>query len=216
MNNAIMRMEGRALAAYAILLMKTCRTDVKGWEYIADTLDDGPPCIFAGWHGQTHMYFPFVKDRLELSRLAMVVVADHREVVLSTFGRTIGGQIYPISMEDTTLTAARRMIELTKALKAGKFSYITPDGPDGPPRVAKEGVAFLATRVEARLIPVGAYCRTCYRLKRWDRYALPLPFSRIRLVVGEPIQATRDMDRTQLLVELSRRMTEVLEEAETG
>ncbi len=216
MNSAIMRLEGSALAAYAILLMNTSRMDIKAWERIAYTLYDGTPWIFAGWHGQTHLYFPFVKGRLELSRMAMIVVADHREEILSTFARVLGIQTYPMSMTDTTLTGARRMIALIKALQGGKFSYITPDGPDGPPRVAKDGVAFLATRAEARLIPIGAYCRTSYRLKRWDRYSLPLPFSRIRLVIGEPIQATRDMDRVQLLGELSRAMDDTLKEAETG
>ena len=214
MNTTIARLEGRALAAYAEILWKTCRVDIEGWNLAADILEGASPFIFAAWHGQTHLLFPFIKGRLDLSRLAMIVVADHREDVLSTFARVIGAQTYPISMSDTTLAGARRLIELIQALQAGKFSYITPDGPDGPPRVAKEGVAFLAARLEARLIPIGAYCRTCFRLRRWDRYSLPLPYSRIRVAIGKPIRASRDMDQRQLLRELSQQMDAALMEAE--
>jgi len=214
MSRTIARLEGRALAAYAEALWKTCRVDVEGWDPATDILEGGSPAIFAAWHGQTHLLYPFIKEHLDLSRLAMIVVADHREEVLSAFTHAVGAQAYPVSMSDTTLAGARKMIGLIQALQAGNFSYITPDGPDGPPRVAKEGVAFLAMRLEARLIPIGAYSQTCFRLRRWDRYALPLPFSRIRVVIGEPIRASRDMERRQLLKELSQRMDAALLEAE--
>ena len=214
MSTATKQLGGRILAAYADLLWRTCRVEVKGWDSAAAILEGEAPVILAAWHGQTHMLLPAFKDRLDLGRLALVVVGDHREEALSTFAHAIGGQTYPISMSDKTFAGARRLMALMKAVEGGKIAYIAPDGPDGPARVPKGGVAFLATRLEAWLIPIGAYCRACYHIKRWDRYSLPLPYSSIRMAIGKPFRAARDMERSHLLGELSQRLDAAVMEAE--
>jgi lysophospholipid acyltransferase (LPLAT)-like uncharacterized protein len=216
MSTVLDRLGGHGLAAYAEILWKTCRTDIQGWDLAAGILETGSPFIITAWHGQTHLLYPAFKDHLDLRRLAMIVVDDPRQAVLSTFAQVVGAQTFPVIRSDTTMAGARNMVALLQALKAGNFAYIAPDGPDGPPRVAKEGVAFLAARLNAWLIPIGSYCRTCYRIRRWDRYSLPLPWSRIRVVVGKPFQASQDMDRSHLLKELSQRMDAALMAAERG
>lgn len=36
------------------------------------------------------------------------------------------------------------------------------------------------------LVPTRVYAKRAIRLKSWDRYFIPLPFSRIRVIFGEP------------------------------
>jgi lysophospholipid acyltransferase (LPLAT)-like uncharacterized protein len=214
MSTIVERIAGKGLAVYAELLSKTCQVVIDGFEGITDILEGSAPIIFSSWHGQTHMLLPAFRNHLDFSRMAMIVVEDQREAVLSSFGDAIGAQLFPMIRSDTTLAGARRMIALMQALKAGKFAYITPDGPDGPYKVSKEGVVFLAARLGAWLIPLGAYCRPCYRIRRWDRYTLPLPYSRIRVVVGQPMRVSRDDERQQILSELSQRMDAAMADAE--
>lgn len=214
MDTLIERLAGRLLAAYAEILWKTCWIDIEGWNLVAGILESESPFIITAWHGQTHLLFPAFKERLDLSRMVVVVVDDHRQAVLSSFAHVFGTHTFPMIRSDTTLAGARRMVALLQAMQGGKFAYISPDGPDGPPRVAKEGIAFLAGRLNAWLIPIGACGRACFHLRRWDRYSLPLPFSRIRVVFGEPFQASRELDRRQLLKELSQRMDSALMAAE--
>lgn len=77
-------------------------------------------------------------------------------------------------------------------------------------------MAFLAARSGARVIPLGAYSPDAYQLRRWDRYALPLPFARIRIVICRSLSLGRHEDPDEFLRVLSNEMTSALVEAENG
>jgi len=68
------------------------------------------------------------------------------------------------------------------------------NGPDGPTHVPKPGIAFIARKSQASLLPVGAFASLKYTIPRWDRYLVPLPFARIAVVVGEPISVAPQAD----------------------
>jgi lysophospholipid acyltransferase (LPLAT)-like uncharacterized protein len=85
--------------------------------------------------------------------------------------------------------------ELVQHLREGRTAAIIADGPRGPARVAKHGVAIAARHSGIPVIPAGAYCCRAKRLRSWDRSALPLPFSRIVLAFGEPIHVPPDIDQ---------------------
>jgi lysophospholipid acyltransferase (LPLAT)-like uncharacterized protein len=40
---------------------------------------------------------------------------------------------------------------------------------------------------------MGCYCRHAYHVPRWDRYTLPLPFSKIHIQVGSLITVPGDV-----------------------
>ena len=68
---------------------------------------------------------------------------------------------------------------------------ITPDGPRGPRREIKPGGLAAAAR-GARVI-----CRCtprpdrAWRLDSWDRFLVPKPFARVRMVYGQPFEVAR-------------------------
>jgi hypothetical protein len=62
------------------------------------------------------------------------------------------------------------------------------DGPRGPYGVVKPGALALARSANARVIPAGAAARRKVVLDRaWDRFVLPLPFTRVDIVLGAPL-----------------------------
>ena len=67
-------------------------------------------------------------------------------------------------------------------------TVITVDGPRGPRHVAKHGAIILAQRTPAHIVPVRLFLHSAIRFKSWDRFQLPLPFSRVDIVFGEPYQ----------------------------
>jgi lysophospholipid acyltransferase (LPLAT)-like uncharacterized protein len=72
---------------------------------------------------------------------------------------------------------------------------ITPDGPRGPRGTVHEGVIQLASEGRRRILPLGfAYSRG-RRLSSWDRFAIPYPFSRVIVHIGEPVSVPADVDR---------------------
>ena len=64
---------------------------------------------------------------------------------------------------------------------------LTLDGPRGPRRVAKAGIAILAARTQTPLVPVAAALDRAWRLRSWDRFMIPKPFARVIYAFAEPI-----------------------------
>ena len=81
-----------------------------------------------------------------------------------------------------------------------KFSNIglTPDGPRGPRRKMSPGAIFLAAKLGLPIIPIGIGVSNPIRLKTWDRFVIPKPWSRIRLISGPRIPIPRKVSRDQL------------------
>jgi lysophospholipid acyltransferase (LPLAT)-like uncharacterized protein len=72
---------------------------------------------------------------------------------------------------------------------------ITPDGPRGPRRELAQGAVFLASRLGLPIVPMGLAYDRPWRLKSWDRFAIPRPFSRGRAVIGPEVHIPPQLDR---------------------
>jgi lysophospholipid acyltransferase (LPLAT)-like uncharacterized protein len=64
---------------------------------------------------------------------------------------------------------------------------LTPDGPRGPRGHFQAGAVFLAARTGLPLVLVGCDADRAWRFASWDRFLLPAPFARVRLVLAEPL-----------------------------
>lgn len=82
----------------------------------------------------------------------------------------------------------RALLEAVRALQAGTSVAFTPDGPRGPRRVFKPGAALAAQRAGVPLVPIRATPVQAWRLRSWDRFAIPKPGALVRIAYGDPIQ----------------------------
>ncbi len=84
--------------------------------------------------------------------------------------------------------------------KNAKFSSLTltPDGPRGPRREMAMGPIFLASLLKMPIVPVGVGMQNPWRLKTWDRFAIPRPLSRVRMIFGPKIYVDRKTTRESL------------------
>ena len=87
---------------------------------------------------------------------------------------------------------AQALLELTSWVERGYDVAITPDGPRGPCYAAQPGVVSLAQLTGLPIIPVGFQAHRKIRLKSWDRFQIPLPFSRCDIILEKPISVPRD------------------------
>jgi lysophospholipid acyltransferase (LPLAT)-like uncharacterized protein len=71
-------------------------------------------------------------------------------------------------------------------LASGRDVVITPDGPRGPVYELGPGIILLAQKSGAPVFPANLEYSRCWRLKSWDRFILPRPFSKIRVIFGPP------------------------------
>jgi len=86
------------------------------------------------------------------------------------------------------------LIALKKALKAGEQLFITPDGPRGPRYSLQPGVIKLAQSSGAPIIPVRFTHSASWRLKSWDRFHIPKPFSKVIVSIGDAIVIPSKLD----------------------
>ena len=61
--------------------------------------------------------------------------------------------------------------------EAGSDVVITPDGPRGPAYELGPGIIFLAQKSGRAVLPINLEYSSCWRVKSWDRFILPRPFS---------------------------------------
>ena len=132
------------------------------------------------WHNRL---FPCIGalQRVELGghRIHALVSASRDGAVLSHFLEAQG--LYPVrgSSSRRGAVAAR---ELLKLLAQGHHVAITVDGPRGPRYQAQPGAAWLVRQTGAPVCFVSAECESCRELASWDRFIVPRPFSRVRIV----------------------------------
>ena len=86
-------------------------------------------------------------------------------------------------------SGALAMRDMYMAIKEGNLSpLIAPDGSAGPPHEFKPGAIMLARLSGSPVGPISFACSMGVKLRTWDRLLVPLPFSRIAIEVGEPIE----------------------------
>ncbi len=152
------------------------------------------PMIAAMWHGQ-FLLLPLVKPK---SVSVVNMVAKH------TDGEMIGRTLLHFDMglirgagsgdSDKDRGGAGALRAALKALKSNVTVAMTADVPPGPARVAGMGIVTLA-RISGRpIVPFATATSRFLTLPTWSRLTINLPFTKLAMVVGQPIYVPRDAD----------------------
>lgn len=151
----------------------------------------GVPRIWIFWHNCLFAA-PLTKTRFSGSAPASALASASRdgaviESIVSSFGvKTIRGS--------SSRRGVAALIALKKALKAGEHLFVTPDGPRGPVYQLQPGVVKLAQSSGAPIIPVRFEHSSSWRLKSWDKFHIPKPFSKVVIRIGDAIQVPSKLD----------------------
>lgn len=143
---------------------------------------DGP-LLWALWHESILMSVWHHRDRD-----VYVMISPSRDgELISTVGKFFG---YSPVRGSSSRGGQEATLEMVSCLKAGKRCAVTPDGPRGPRRQVKLGIVNIARMASCPIVPFGFAAEKCWRLKSWDRFIIPKPFSRAVFIYGEPISAS--------------------------
>lgn len=194
---------GAALGA----LMASCRYEEEGAEGFRRPWSAGPPVIFNLWHGR--LLGPTYHNR---GQGVVTLVSRHRDGEYIT--RAVRRWGYTVVRGSASRGGREALRELIRHVRAGRSLALTPDGPRGPFQRMKPGPVLIAQRTGAPIIPVGAAADRARFFGSWDRFLIPLPFARVRIVYGEPLHVPRDADTEQAVAEVESRMGEVMRRAE--
>ncbi len=168
------------------------------------------PHIFCAWHNRLPLsifvYRGFMRAHGRPPRLAAIVSASRDGAMMARLIELFGVQSVRGS---SSRRGAQAMLELSRFAEQGHDLALTPDGPRGPRYVCKEGAVYLAQMTGLGVVPVSYHVGWKICLKSWDRFQIPLPFSRVTVTFGEPLAVPRDASdeaREALRRELDRRL----------
>lgn len=88
------------------------------------------------------------------------------------------------------------LLELATMTDHGYDVAITPDGPRGPCYAVQSGVMALAQVTGLPAVPVSYHLNWKLWLKSWDRFQIPLPFSRCEITIGKMLHVPRESSDT--------------------
>lgn len=146
--------------------------------------------VFSFWHEFIGVILPRW-GRTPLS----VLCSQHRDGEwVNQTAKSLGLNIIRGSSSRGGSSAIRKM------KKNSKFSSIavTPDGPRGPRREMASGAIYTASLLQIPFVPLGIGISNAYRLTTWDKFAIPKPTSRVRLIFGPKINVPRRVGRDEL------------------
>ncbi len=188
-----------ALAARYIRFVYTTSAVTRDPEDSDNKLFASHPQILAIWHGQ-FLLLPQLKPQRPAEVRAMVSRHGDAAVigaVLERFGMgLIRGAGAGKRRRNRGGVAALR--ESLRALASGATVAMTADVPPGPARRAGEGIAMLASLSGRPVVPLALATRRRIALPSWSAFTVNLPFSRLAIVIGDPVFVPQTNDAEAL------------------
>ncbi len=170
-------------------LLATLRVRVEDAAGVLEAAREGP-LIFCFWHNQM-LLAPWFYTKHLRPRAGVVLTSPSRDgayldEVVRHFGlRAVRGS--------SSRRGLRAMLELLDALRDGAHLGITPDGPRGPRYVCGPGAIFLSQRSGRPIAPLHVYFAKAWRLKSWDGFFIPKPFSGVTISLSTLMQVPPEM-----------------------
>lgn len=147
--------------------------------------------IGALWHNRL-LLLPFAIHRFVPHRQGAALISASRDGAwLAKLVRRFG---FMVVRGSSSRKGAAAILQLAEVIASGHDVVITPDGPRGPAYRPGGGIILLAQKTGARIVPLNLEFSACWRLRSWDRFILPRPFTRVRFILGErhEVAVTRD------------------------
>ena len=167
----------------------------------------GVPILFALWHGR--MYLSIQQHRRQ-GIITMASQSKDGEIIAQWLTRNG----YVVVRGSTTRGGGQGLREMVRHVRSGRHAALTVDGPKGPARVVQLGIAQLARLTEGWILPITSSSSRPRFLKSWDRYLLPLPFSRNVVAYGEPFTIPPAMPDEEAERSIARALDGVTREAD--
>jgi lysophospholipid acyltransferase (LPLAT)-like uncharacterized protein len=169
--------------------------------------------IFAIWHNRLAlslmMYRRFILKLAPERRMAAMVSASRDGGLLARVLELF--EVKPVR-GSSSRRGPQALREMMSWSERGLDLAITPDGPRGPRYQVQDGVISTAQLTGMMVVPVSYHLNWKICLKSWDRFQVPLPFTRCQITVGRPFRVPREAtgeEREALRKQLEQTLREI-------
>ena len=168
------------LAVLALLMQLWGRTFRFRWGDDVRAMMEGetPPAVVIFWHNRLFAATIFYLRYFRKRRLATLISASKDGAWLSEFVQKLGMRPVRGSRYNRGAQAVR---DLIKANRDGWDIGVSPDGSRGPLYDMKPGALKVALKTSTPILLLSLNHGGAWRLKSWDRFYVPHPFSKIEV-----------------------------------
>ncbi len=211
------------IATYMWLVYITSKKQIINSEKFIAEIKNNRSIIMVFWHNRL-MMIPF------MAKYAMSFNKNYRFMTLSSHhgdGRFVGIVLQKFGFQNLFGSskngrkanrgiALHAMRDLLRGLKSGKGLGITPDGPRGPNQKINSAVISIAKMSNSLIAPVSYSSSRFIQFNSWDKFKLPLPFSKINFYFGEFFDYSEfDLEGEEnLKIDLENRLNETQEKSQ--
>ncbi|MGO9622703.1 MAG: lysophospholipid acyltransferase family protein [Desulfobaccales bacterium] len=186
MNHPLTRRWVPALARSLVqVYLRTCPVELVIEPGLKARLLSGAQALYTTWH--CHLLFPLFYVRHhegQLSPLVLMASPSRDGEFIAEVARGLGFAICSGSRRKGGVQALQQMADY---YRRGYSCGLIADGSRGPAQVVQNGPLYLARITNAPIVPLAVAASRQKTFQTWDRFVLPLPFSRLALLVGEPL-----------------------------
>ena len=188
----------------------TVRTRFVNKETADRLIRDGKNLIYAFWHGRQFLLFHNHRNTGIVIPASESRDGDIQAGILKRFG-------FDVVRGSSKRKGDRALLGMVEGLRKGKNIALAVDGPRGPIYEVKQGITYLAGKLNKPIVPVSTSAKQHWVLgKIWDKYMLPVPFTRGVIVYGEPIvvHGTQEEELESKRRELTNALNRVMDQAD--
>jgi lysophospholipid acyltransferase (LPLAT)-like uncharacterized protein len=191
------------------LLWRTCRLRIEGTDRLAALIKEHGAVVPVCWHQHLLLCGRYLVSKPAGLKPGFMISPSVDGEAPTWLAQSYGAHVVRGSGSYTGLRAVRGAHQAIA--KDGISPALTPDGPRGPRFKFKPGAIFAAQISGKPVVPLAFAARPAFVLKTWDKFVLPVPFSRVTIAIGEPLFPPAEMTDEQMVEaqrEMERRLLE--------
>jgi lysophospholipid acyltransferase (LPLAT)-like uncharacterized protein len=145
--------------------------------------NDARAWVLCFWHGDQ---LPLL--RWKRRRPTVALVSHSSDGQMQAVALRLQGLL--VERGSSSRGGSRGLRAIVRHLRAGHDAAFAVDGPRGPRFSVAPGAGTAARLAEGLIVPMGSAASRSVSLERaWDRFLIPLPFSRVAVRLGPPLAA---------------------------
>jgi len=154
--------------------------------------EEGKAVLYAFWHGKQLMLLNYPLPMPMVQMVSLSKDGDLQNEILKLLG-------FSIVRGSSGKRGQEALYEMTDMILKGCHGALAVDGSRGPYGKVKDGILHLARDTGGVVIPLAAATQRKIVLKKsWDKYEIPLPFSKTVVLEGKPLEINPDISDDEL------------------
>ena len=167
------------------LLAGLNRLEIRNAHYLDDTVRQHGHVLVAVWHETTGLLLYRYRNLNFHAPTSYSFDGELASRISTWFGtESVRGS--------SSKGGSEALAQLQKAAELVPYVGITVDGPRGPRREVKPGIAILAGRTQLPVVLSACVATKAWRMRSWDKFMIPKPFGRIVCDYAPPIPPPPD------------------------